>query len=167
MAQKSRRATIVNIQFNFKKVVKISVLILFFVFVGLQFIPRTRNQSNSILETDFTKTFNVPNNIQNLLKNSCYDCHSNDTRYPWYNNIQPAAWFLEGHILSAKKELNLSEFGGYSKRRQKSKLKSIISQIETEAMPLPSYTWIHWDAKFSEQEKKLLEDWLSDLRNGL
>lgn len=154
-------------RFNYKTIVKIAVLIMFVAFVGIQFIPTTRNQSDKILETDITKTFNVPNDVQNVLKTSCYDCHSNNTNYPWYNRIQPAAWYLEGHITDGKKELNFSEFGDYSDRRKKSKLKSIISQIESDEMPLPSYTYIHWDAKLSPQEKKLLENWINDLQKNL
>lgn len=153
-------------RFIYKMVVKITVLILFAVFVGIQFIPSERNESNTILETDFTKTFEVPNDVQNVLKTSCYDCHSNNTKYPWYNKIQPAAWFMEEHIADGKKELNFSEFGDYSKRRQKSKLKSIVSQVKSEEMPLPSYTYIHWDAKLSDTQKKLLEDWINGLENG-
>lgn len=156
-----------NKRFNYKKIIKIVVLILFVAFVAIQFIPTTRNQSDKVLETEFTKTFEVPNEIQNILKTSCYDCHSNNTNYPWYNKIQPAAWFMEGHITDGKKELNFSDFGDYSDRRKKSKLKSMISQIKSEEMPLPSYTYIHWDAKLSEQEKKLLEDYFTKLIDGL
>lgn len=156
-----------NQRFNFKKIIKIVVLILFVAFVGIQFIPTTRNQSDKILETDFTETFNVPNDIQNVIKTSCYDCHSNNTNYPWYNKLQPAAWFMEGHIADGKKELNFSEFGDYSNRRQRTKLKSIISQIRDDEMPLPSYLYIHWDAKLSVQEKKRLTDWITELRSGL
>ncbi len=153
--------------FNYKKIVKITVLILFVAFVGIQLIPTTRNQSDKILETDFTKTFNVPNDVQNVIKTSCYDCHSNNTNYPWYNKLQPAAWFMEGHIADGIKELNFSEFGDYSNRRQRTKLKSIISQIRDDEMPLPSYLYIHWDAKLSVQEKKRLTDWITELRSGL
>ena len=137
------------------------------VLVGIQFIPTTRNQSNEVLETDFTKTFNIPYNIQNLLKNSCYDCHSNNTNYPWYNKIQPIGWLLENHIKDGKKDLNFSEFGIYSKRRQKSKLKSIINQIKKDEMPLYSYTLIHKDAKLSERNKKNLIDWLSKQKDSI
>lgn len=140
---------------------KKAILLLLIVFVGIQFMPTTRNQNNEVLETDFSETFSVPNNIQNLLKNSCYDCHSNNTNYPWYHKIQPVNWFLEYHIKEGKKELNFSEFGGYSKRRQKSKLKSIKSQIEKNSMPLSSYTFIHRNAKLSEKDKKLLITWMA------
>jgi len=133
-------------------------------FVGIQFMPTIRNQNNEVLETDFTKTFTVPTNIQNLLKNSCYDCHSNNTNYPWYNKIQPVSWFLEHHIKEGKKELNFSEFGGYSERRQKSKIKSIISQVRDDEMPLWTYTLIHRDTKLSEDDKKLITNYLNELK---
>ncbi|PKP10327.1 MAG: hypothetical protein CVU08_13745 [Bacteroidetes bacterium HGW-Bacteroidetes-3] len=144
----------------FKKV----FLFLLIAFVGIQFMPTIRNQNNEVLETDFTKTFTVPTNIQNLLKNSCYDCHSNNTNYPWYNKIQPVSWFLEHHIKEGKKELNFSEFGGYSERRQKSKIKSIISQVRDDEMPLWTYTLIHRDTKLSEDDKKLITNYLNELK---
>ena len=152
---------------NLGKVLKISAIVLFVGFVGMQLISANRNQSDVIPETDFIRMFGPPDDIQTLLKTSCYDCHSNNTRYPWYNRLQPAAWFMEGHINEGKEELNFSEFGTYSKRRQKSKLRSVISQIKAEEMPLPSYTWIHWDAKLSDKEKELIENWVSEVREGL
>lgn len=147
----------------FKKV----ILLLLIVIVGIQFMPITRNQNNEVLETDFSKTFSVPINIQNLLKNSCYDCHSNNTNYPWYHKIQPVSWLLENHIEAGKKELNFSEFGEYSKRRQKSKIKSAISQIEENKMPLLTYTLIHKKAKLSASDKKLMTKWLTQFRDSL
>lgn len=140
------------------------ILFLLIAFVGIQFMPTTRNQSNEVLEIDFFKTFDAPNNVQQLLKNSCYDCHSNNTNYPWYHKIQPVSWLLEKHIKEGKKELNFSEFGEYSKRRQKSKLNSIKSQIEKSEMPLSSYTLIHRDAKLSENDKKLIYNLLYKLK---
>lgn len=132
-------------------------------FVGIQWIPTTRNQSTIILKSDFSNTFEVPYNIQNILKNSCYDCHSNNTNYPWYDKIQPASWLLENHIKKGKKELNFSEFGTYSKRKQKSKLKAAINQIKDDEMPLYSYTLIHKDAKLSESDKEVITKWLTEL----
>ena len=136
-------------------------------FVGIQFMPTIRNQSKVVLETDFTKTFTVPNNVQHLLKNSCYDCHSNNTIYPWYNKIQPVSLFLEHHIKKGKKELNFSEFGSYSKRRQKSKINSIISQIRDDEMPLWTYTFLHQNAKLSKIQKEELLNWVTKLRDSL
>ena len=91
------------------KVVKIIAIVLLVAFVGIQFMPTTRNQSDSVPSTDFMLVNNVPENIQKKLQVSCYDCHSNNTQYPWYNQVQPVAWFLEDHIKEGKAELNFNE----------------------------------------------------------
>lgn len=143
------------------------MVILLVVFVSIQFIPTVRNQSDLIPETDFMLVNNVPETIQKKLQVSCYDCHNNNTQYPWYNTIQPVAWFLEKHIKEGKTELNFSEWGNYSNRRKKSKLKSIISQIKDNEMPLDSYTLIHKDAIFSESEKQEIMQWVTQLKDSL
>lgn len=149
------------------KIVKIIVLILLVVFVGIQFVPTKRNQSNYVPETDFLLVNNTPKNIEKLLQVSCYDCHSNNTGYPWYNKIQPAAWFLEDHINEGKAELNFSTWDALSNRRKASKLKSIISQIEDDDMPLFSYTLIHKDAMFSDAEKENIIQYITQLKENL
>ena len=136
-------------------------------FVGIQFIPTNRNLSDEMLLSDFMIVYEVPKTIETKLKISCYDCHSNNTYYPWYNKIQPVAWFLENHIDKAKEELNFNEFGNYSTRKKKSKLKSIINQIKEDEMPLTSYTLLHSDAKISEAERKEIMEWMTQLRDGL
>ncbi|MCZ6595829.1 MAG: heme-binding domain-containing protein [Bacteroidetes bacterium] len=149
------------------KLVKKIAIILLVVFVGIQFIPTKHNQSNLVPASDFMVIYNIPEQIETQLKVSCYDCHSNNTEYPWYNKIQPAAWVMEGHIKKGKEELNFNEFGDYSIRRQKSKLKSIISQIRDDEMPISSYAFMHGDAKLSESKKLELENWLTNFRDSL
>ncbi|MEQ3676138.1 MAG: heme-binding domain-containing protein [Dokdonia sp.] len=149
------------------KIVKIIAIVLLVAFVGIQFIPTTRNQSDSVPETDFMLVNDVPENIQNKLQVSCYDCHSNNTQYPWYNKVQPVAWFLEDHIKEGKAELNFNEWDSLSTRRKTSKLRSIIKQIENGEMPLDSYTFIHRDAKFSEAEAEEIINWVTQLKNSL
>ncbi|MBN4047274.1 heme-binding domain-containing protein [bacterium AH-315-P13] len=150
-----------------KKYIKKIGIALLVVFIGIQFIPKTYNQSDTALASDFMTIFDAPEGIETQLKTSCYDCHSNNTYYPWYNKLQPVAWFLEDHITEAKGELNFNEFGDYSKRRQKSKLKSIISQIRDDEMPLTSYRLMHWDAKLADKEKKIIMDWIDNLRDNI
>lgn len=142
-------------------------IVLLVAFVGIQFIPTNRNQSNEVLSFDISLTYNVSENIQSILKASCYDCHSNNTDYPWYNKVQPVSWLLESHIKQGKAKLNFSEFGSYSSRIQKNKLKFIASQIENDKMPLSSYTLIHRNAKISENEKLLLINWITNLKDSL
>ncbi|MBI2280395.1 MAG: heme-binding domain-containing protein [Bacteroidetes bacterium] len=145
------------------KWVKKIVFLVLVSLVGIQFFPTKRNQNTAILTADFTKTFDVPTNIQSILKTSCYDCHSNNTNYPWYNKTQPISWFMEHHIKKGKAELNFSEFGMYSKRKQKNKLKAIVNQIKEGEMPLSSYTFIHSNAKLTEQQKKEIMNWINTL----
>lgn len=146
------------------KIFKIILLILLIVFVGIQFIPTKRNLSEIVPNTDFMIVNNVPNSIKNTLQTSCYDCHSNNTYYPWYNKVQPVAWILENHIEEGKAELNFSEWDSYSNRRKISKLKSIVSQIKENKMPLSSYTMIHKDALLDDIQKKEIIDWINNIK---
>ena len=149
------------------KILKIIALILLVGFVGIQFVPTDLNQSDTVPKTDFLLVNNTQENISALLQESCYDCHSNNTQYPWYNKVQPAAWFLENHIKDGKEELNFNEWDAYSNRRKNSKLKSIISQVKDDEMPLASYTLIHNDAKLSNSEKTLIIDYMKNLKEKL
>jgi hypothetical protein len=149
------------------KTIKIIALVFLVVLVGIQLVPTNRNQSEVVPKSDFMLVNNVPIEVQDKLKVSCYDCHSNNTEYPWYNKIQPVAWILEDHIREGKSELNFNKWGELSERRKNSKLRSIISQIEDNEMPLYSYTFIHWDAKFSELEKKEIIKYMTQLKNSL
>ena len=90
--------------------IKIIAIIVLVAFVGIQFIQTTRNQSDMVPETDFILVNDAPSDIKSMLQVSCYDCHSNNTQYPWYNKIQPVTWFLENHISDGKAELNFSEW---------------------------------------------------------
>lgn len=149
------------------KIFKIIALILLLAFISIQFFPIDLNESNSVPKTDFLLVNKVPETIQKKLEISCYDCHSNNTDYPWYSKIQPAAWFLADHIKEGKSELNFNEWDDYSDRRKNSKLKSIINQIKDDEMPLESYTYIHRDAIFSAVEKKEMIQFMEQLKNSL
>ena len=149
------------------KIVKIIALILLVGFVGIQFVPTDLNQSDTVPKTDFLLVNNTQENISALLQESCYDCHSNNTEYPWYNKVQPAAWYLEDHIQEGKDELNFNEWAEYSDRQKNSKLRSIISQIEEDKMPLDSYTLIHKDAILSDEDKRVIIDYMTALKDSL
>lgn len=142
-------------------------LIVIVALVGIQFIPVKRNVSKNVPSTDFILTFKPTENVSDILKTSCYNCHSNHTDYPWYSYVQPVGLYLEGHINEGKENLNFSEFGNYSGRRQKSKLTSMINQIEEGKMPLPAYTLIHSDAKLSGEDKRAITEFLELLRDSL
>ncbi|MDN3607720.1 Haem-binding domain-containing protein [Epilithonimonas mollis] len=139
----------------------LAVLVVAIVLV-IQVIPVERNVSTVPPGQSFEKTEKVPANVAAILKVSCYDCHSNNSRYPWYSELQPGAWFMAQHIKKGRDELNFDEFNNYSKRRKKAKIKSIISQIEKDEMPLRSYRMMHGNARLSADEKKELLDFFRD-----
>ena len=149
------------------KLLKKIILTLLVLFLAIQFIRPARNKSGQVLPTDITKTLVVPDKVLDILKNSCYDCHSNDTRYPWYVNIQPMGWMMARHIKNGKANLNFSEFGEYSQRKQANKLRAIGMSTMEGSMPISSYTIMHTDAKLSIDDKKIIGKRASDTKDSL
>ncbi len=137
------------------------------VIIVIQFFRPALNKSNQVFDTDISKIVTTHDSVQALLKNACYDCHSNNTNYPWYSNIQPVGWLIAKHIRKGKDELNFSEFGGYSSRRQLSKLNGIANSIRDDIMPLSSYKWMHKNAQLGTYEKAHLINWVQQARDSL
>ena len=133
----------------------------------MQFIRPARNISGQVLPADISKTIHVPDKIADIFKNSCNDCHTNNTRYPWYVNIEPMGWLMSDHIKEGKVNLNFSEFGSYSKRKQANKLRAIAKSVEDGSMPIYSYTIMHTDAKLSTEDKKIITDWVTAVKDSM
>ena len=151
-----------------KKIIKKILFIGLIIFLLMQLYQPARNESfEQDITGNFTKVYNVPKNVEIILRTSCYDCHSNNTNYPWYSYIQPARFFMERHIKEGKEELNFNEFGNYSKRRQNSKLKAISKEIESNEMPLSSYTLIHKNAILTASQKKKVLDWINKIEDSI
>jgi hypothetical protein len=151
-----------------KKIIKKILFIGLIIFLLMQLYQPARNESfEQDITANFTKVYNVPKNVEIILRTSCYDCHSNNTNYPWYSYIQPARFFMESHIKEGKENLNFNEWGNYSNRKQNNKLDRIAKQIESNEMPLSSYTMIHKNATLSATQKKEIINWISQLKDSL
>ncbi|NCI46420.1 heme-binding domain-containing protein [Sediminibacterium soli] len=137
------------------------------IFALLQFIPRTVNKSDQAVSTDFAKIYAIPVEVQSIFQEACYDCHSNNTRYPWYSNIQPFRLWLDLHIQDGKEELNFSNFGAYTSKRRHNKLNSMAKSIKKGTMPLTSYKWMHAKARLEDAQKNLIIQWISDTQDSL
>jgi Haem-binding domain len=137
------------------------------VIIGIQFFRPALNKSSQVFNTDISKIVTTSDSVQILLKNACYDCHSNNTNYPWYSNIQPVGWLMANHIKKGKDELNFSEFGSYSPRRQLSKLNGIANSVKDGIMPMSSYKLMHKNTILSTNEKALLINWVQQARDSL
>lgn len=142
-----------------KKALKVFLAIIIIILISIQFVRPEKNAGEEIAENQITAHYQVPGDVQQVLKVSCYDCHSNTTEYPWYSEIQPVAWMLNGHIVEGKKELNFSDFSAYPAYRRYKKFKEISREVKGGDMPLFSYTIIHRDALLSDNQKLLLENW--------
>lgn len=131
------------------------------ILIIIQFIKPDKNIHTGYQPNNIATKFTIPNDVQQILQNACYDCHSNNTKYPWYSNFQPAAWFLNGHVVDGKKELNFDEYTSRSLRYQYHKLEETEEMIHKGEMPLKSYTLLHKEAILTQQEKQAVINWVN------
>ena len=143
--------------------IKNFILCLLFVFIIMQFFQPDKNNSDIVTTHRITNTTIIPDSINYLLQIACYDCHSDNTRYPWYSNIQPAGWWIAKHVKNGKKHLNFDAFSTYTQKKQLKKLEEIKESVEEGWMPLQSYTWIHKDAILDATQKKILLNWIDSI----
>lgn len=138
---------------------KIALIVILAILIIIQFFPASKNQNTELLASDITKVTTVPDDVLQVLKVACYDCHSNNTLYPWYNNIQPVAWWLNRHVEEGKEHLNFSSFGDYTAEKAAKKMRGISREVEKGDMPLSSYTLIHRNAVLNETQKQAVINW--------
>ena len=132
---------------------------LLIVFVVIQFIRPERNNGAIAGPNDITHYVQVPDTVMHVLQVSCFDCHSNQTRYPWYVNINPVGWWLKHHIDEGKHALNFSDLSQLPEKKRVHRMGDIGEQVEKHEMPLTSYTLIHTDAKLSDAQIQMLKEW--------
>jgi len=149
-----------------KSSIIISLLILS-VIVLIQLIPIDKTIPQADPASDFIVAKNPPRKITAMLRASCYDCHSYKTEYPCYSNIAPISWIVQLHIREGRKQLNLSEFGNYSREQRNFLMTDMKNTIEERKMPLKSYTLIHSDAKLDEGMRQNIVIWLTRGKNAI
>ncbi|UTW66970.1 heme-binding domain-containing protein [bacterium SCSIO 12643] len=144
-----------------KKRILLGLVILF---LGMQLFRIDMENPTVNYEHDFISMMNPPAEVEAILRTSCYDCHSNETNYPWYSNVAPVSWWVEHHIEEGREELNFSEWGTYDAERKDHKLEECAEEVEEGEMPLQPYTITHGDAKLTDEQKELLEEWFNSVR---
>ncbi len=147
--------------------VKKILLFLLAALIVIQFIHPKPNKSKGDQPNYIGKTFSIPGDVKSVLVKACNDCHSNNTRYPWYSNIQPVDWWMNGHIQKGKKGMNLDEYTNKRLRYQYRKMEDFVEQVKEGDMPLNSYTWIHKNAILSQTEKNSLINWANSVMDTL
>ena len=149
------------------KILKIIIIVLAIAFVAIQFFRPEKNAGVTAPAKEIAAVVTVPADVKSILKESCYDCHSNTTRYPWYAEVMPVGWFLADHIDGGRAHLNFSEFGSGSLRRQYHKLEEVSEQINQGEMPLESYLLMHGDAALTPAKKDALNSWVEASRASM
>ena len=133
---------------------KRALLIFLIVFVVMQFIRP--NKENSAVDKNLE--IKAPLEVMNILKTSCFDCHSNEVVYPWYSSIAPFSWVISTHINNGKKALNFSTWENYSPELKDEKIKAIYRTAYA-SMPLPSYMFLHENANLTKEQRSMIRDW--------
>jgi len=135
-----------------KRFWKILFLILFLGFIGVQFFPVEKNSGELFSETDLIQATTIPPDLGEKIMTSCYDCHSNSTKYPWYGYVAPVSWMIYDHVTMGKEKVNFSIWGSYTKSGQVSLLFDMCKEIAEETMPLPGYQKLHPESVFNNDE---------------
>ena len=130
-----------------------------FLFIVIQFFPPAKNDNPVNPQDDIAFKLDIPAAIKNKITNACYDCHSNKTAYPFYNNIAPVSWMLARDIHKGKEHLNFSEWANYNRKEQIKLLTKICDEIKAHEMPLKSYVFMHSNAIISEKELEEICNW--------
>ncbi|PUE66156.1 heme-binding domain-containing protein [Arcobacter caeni] len=133
---------------------KRTLLIFLIIFILMQFIQT--NKENIAVDKNFE--IKAPLEVMNILKTSCYDCHSNEVKYPWYSNVAPFSWVISTHITEGKKALNFSTWENYSQEDKDEKMKTIFRTAYA-SMPLPSYIFLHENSNLTKEQRSMIRDW--------
>ena len=131
--------------------------------VIIQFFRIDKTNPTSDPAKDFIAMTNSPAEVAGMIKASCYDCHSNQSVYPWYTNVAPVSWFIKKHINEGRKHLNFSEWGNYEERRRNHKLEEFYGEVNQREMPLQSYLIIHSESRLTDEQVKKMTDWIVEI----
>ena len=142
-------------------------MVLLAALVVIQFIHPKKNKSECPQPNYIGNNYNIPEDVKTILAKACNDCHSNNTRYPWYATLQPVHWWLEKHVKDGKKHINYDEYTNRPLRYQYHKMEETIEMVKEGDMPLNSYTWTHKDAKLTDEEKSKLTGWAQSVMDTM
>jgi Haem-binding domain len=149
------------------KIVKKIMLVLLVALIAIQFFRPKKNKADGPQPNYIGNVYNIPADVKPILAKACNDCHSNNTRYPWYSNFQPVLWWLNDHILDGKKHINYDEYTHKPLRYQYHKMEETIEMVKEGEMPLNSYTWVHKDAKLTAEEKAKITNWAQSVMDTM
>ncbi len=138
---------------SFRKDAKIAVLVLVAALLLAQAIRIQK--SNPPVSADIS----TDPAVKHLLQRACYNCHSNETVWPWYSNVAPASWLVASDVNEGRRQLNFSEWGTYNRDTQARKLKAISEEVKDGDMPPWYYSMMHRESHLTPEEKERIRAW--------
>ena len=141
------------------KILKKIAIVLLVALVIAKFFGPEKNEGDITAVDTFLAETNPPENVRKILSESCFDCHSNSTKYPWYDNITPVNYWLNDHVKDGKKHLNFSDWSTYSLKKKEHKMDELYEEVEKGEMPLNSYTWTHSEANLTQEQIAEMVAW--------
>lgn len=135
--------------------------------IGAQFVRADRTNPPSRPGASLLAQTSTPPAVKAILDRSCRDCHSNDTRWPWYSHVAPISWMLLQHVNAGRDRMNYSEWTAYDSDDQDKFLNGMCTLTKKGRMPVPSYLWLHRDAKLSDADVQTLCAWSDKMRDTL
>ncbi len=147
------------------KIIKILVALLVGALVAIQFVGIDKTAPEFNKENDLLTLKAPPAEMAQMLRNACYDCHSNETQWPWYSHFAPVNWMLEKHVIEGREKLNFSHWGEMEFEDQLFAVEEMIEEIEIGEMPMPGYVAMHKSAQLTDVQKQQLIEWLRSLQN--
>lgn len=151
----------------FKKVLKYTALVLLGILLIIQFFHPKKNRSEGPQPNYIGNAFVIPDDVKSILAVACNDCHSNNTRYPWYAKIQPVHWWMNNHIVNGKRHINYDEYLNRPLKYQYHKMEETIEMVKEGEMPLNSYTWTHKDARLTKEQKAKITAWAQSVMDTM
>jgi hypothetical protein len=122
-------------------------------FIAIQAVPVER--TNPPVEADLA----APTPVKTILRRSCYDCHSNETRWPWYAHVAPVSWLVVHDVNDARDKVNFSSWELMSPKDEANARHETWKEIENGKMPLPKYVPLHPEARLSPEDVAVLREW--------
>ena len=143
-----------------KRIGRVSLYILLGSFILIQFLRVDKNVSDEVSPFDFLEVnADMPDMLQASFKTSCYDCHSNNTNYPWYAHLAPFSWIIDQHIRNGKSEMNFASYGTLDDRHKIGLLNDICEAVSDSTMPPQNYLMLHRDAILTPGEITAICEW--------
>ena len=136
-----------------KRVLLFGALVLLLAAAAIQMVPVDRTNPPVVSDVD------APAEVKEVLRRACYDCHSNQTDWPWYSHVAPLSWFVADHVRVGRKDLNFSEWPAFDRELQELAKADIREQVAGGTMPLTSYTWLHPEARLTDAEREVIVAW--------